>query len=441
MTSRTPDDASRPRSRRTIANGDRLAALGAAIDAKDGKRPVKGRHATPQRNPWIRRGVIGALVIALLGGGFVGGGYLYAQYEFSKIHKFSSAGEVAQLGGQPFNILEIGSDSRVGLTGSLAATTGANSVSGQRSDVVKIMHVDPIHQTITVLSIPRDTIMTLLANQATYGRFNRLNVNFGNGPALVAQTITANLGIPIAHTIVVSFAGLVNAADAIGGVHMYFPYPAHDPMSNLKVPTAGCHLITNAQALALTRSRHYYWYQNGQWNYDVTSDYGRIYRQDEFIKAFINQAKTMWNPLTINNLLAKLPQGISLDSNFSLNDLLALAYKFHGMNANAMSYYTLATAPGQSAALGDVLYVNEPSAQEQLVKIFGSQLLRPTAPPPNVSGATPMPPVITTTTTVAPVVTKTTTGAAAGTGATHAAPTTTTTQPVEGDQYFDPYPC
>jgi anionic cell wall polymer biosynthesis LytR-Cps2A-Psr (LCP) family protein len=41
---------------------------------------------------------------------------------------------------------------------------------------------------------------TLLANQALYGKFNRINVNFGNGPSLLAQTITANFGIPINHT-------------------------------------------------------------------------------------------------------------------------------------------------------------------------------------------------------------------------------------------------
>jgi len=107
----------------------------------------------------------------------------------------------------------------VGLSGYVAAQTGASTgqASGQRSDVVKIMHVNPANGTITVLSIPRDTVTTLLANQGLYGKANRLNVNFGTGPSLLAQTITANFGIPIAHTIVVGFAGIINAANAIGG--------------------------------------------------------------------------------------------------------------------------------------------------------------------------------------------------------------------------------
>jgi anionic cell wall polymer biosynthesis LytR-Cps2A-Psr (LCP) family protein len=48
-----------------------------------------------------------------------------------------------------------------------------------------------------MLSIPRDTMVTLLANQSLYGNYNRINVNYANGPSLLVQTITANFGIPI----------------------------------------------------------------------------------------------------------------------------------------------------------------------------------------------------------------------------------------------------
>ncbi len=432
----TPESRRSSETRRDLANAQRLAALGEAIDRKSGvttKAPRRGKRSTARRLV-ITGVVVVGLIVALLGGG-----YLYAQLKFASIPKLSSAGEVKTLGNQPFNILEIGSDSRVGLTGAEAAMTGAGTAAspgGQRSDVVKIMHVDPIRQTISTLSIPRDTMMTLLKNQAKYGNYNRINVNFENGPALVAQTITANLGIPIAHTIAVTFGGLVNAATAIGGVRMYFPYPARDMMSGLRIRHTGCQTINTTMALALARSRHYEWFEHGIWNTDVTSDYGRIYRQNEFIKAFISRAKSLWNPLTINNLLSALPQGISLDSNFTLNDLIALAYRFHGINPNAMSYYTLPVVGGHST-LGDVLFINEPLAEQQLVKIFGAQLERPTNPPPNTTGATPMPPVITVPKVVPvhhvvgtkkhPTVT------------VHHAPVTTTT--VEGDQWFDPVPC
>ncbi len=373
----------------------------------------------------------------------VGGGYLYTNYRFDQIPKIKVAGELPQLSGKPFNILEIGSDSRVGLTGKVAAATGGASVQGQRSDVVKIMHIDPAAGTITVLSIPRDTMVTLLANQSLYGNYNRINVNFANGPSLLAQTITANLGIPIQHVVVVSFAGLMNSVDAIGGIYLDFRYPAKDEYSGLNIKTTGCQLVTRFQALAVARSRHYEWYQNGVWNYDGTSDFGRIIRQDAFMRAMINRVRGLYNPLTINAFLSKVPQGITLDDNFTLSDLIEIAVKFHGMNPNAMLTYTLPTISGTNASVGDVLYVDQPAAQQMLVDLYGNTLLTPTNPPPNAELQTPMPPTVaatTSTTTTTTTITPKKSGKSKG--------TTTTTLPsnqVPGSTQaippYDPVPC
>ncbi|MHB8826875.1 MAG: LCP family protein, partial [Acidimicrobiales bacterium] len=327
---------------RALANEERLRALGEAVDRRAGVTPKKTRQKGSRRRRYV---IISGIVVVGLVVALIGGGYLYAQWRFSQISKVTVAGEVARLPGQPFNILSIGSDSRAGLTGLVARQSGATTgqATGQRSDVVKIMHVDPTAGTITILSIPRDTMVTLLANQSLFGRFNRINVNYGNGPSLLAQTITANFGIPISHVVQVNFAGLINAADAVGGVYLDFPYPAKDPYSGLKIRHAGCQLVTGFQALAVARSRHYYWYQNGQWNYDVTSDFGRIQRQNAFLRALLSRVKSIYNPLTLNSFLSKIPQGITLDQNFSLNELIGLAVKFHNLNPNAMKTYTLPT--------------------------------------------------------------------------------------------------
>ncbi len=434
-----------------VANARRLEALGQAIDGRpartSGRRRSRASRATPRsRSGWRRyRGLMitGAAVVVLIAA-VLGGSYFYGYYLFSKIHKVTVTGEVARVPGQPFNILEVGSDSRAGLSGAVDAQTGATtgSVSGQRSDVIKIMHVNPTTGTITVLSIPRDTVVSMLGTSVAhgFGQFNRLNTTlFTNNPSLLAQTITANFGIPINHTIVVSFAGIINATDAIGGVKMYFPYPAKDTMSGLFVPHAGCVTISNLQALALVRSRHYEWFQNGIWNYDVTSDYGRIYRQNEYIKAMVNRAKALYNPLTIASFLSKLPQGITLDSNFSYSELIGLAIKFHSINLGSLSQYTLATTPSTNPSLGAILTAVEPSTQQQLVKIFGSQLLRPTNPPPNAQFQVVAPPVITASAAAVTQSGTHSTGLSVSLAAASSAPVTTTT--VEGDQWFDPYPC
>ncbi len=352
----------------------------------------------------------------------------------------------------------IGSDSRVGLSGLTARQTGATSgqAAGQRSDVVKIIHVDPDAGTISMVSIPRDTMVTLLANQSLYGQFNRINVNFGNGPSLLAQTITANFGIPIHQTIVVSFAGLINAADALGGVYLDFPYPAWDPNSGLRILHPGCQLVQGFQALAVTRSRHFYYnvdhaktfpdlndsydqLYNLGWIYDGTSDFGRIDRQGDFLRAMVDQAKKLYNPFTINSFLSKLPEGITLDQSFSLNELIGLAVRFHSINANAILTYTLPTFAANNTALGDVLFVDQPYAQQQLVSIFGNELESPTNPPPNAALQSVAPPYVavtpsTTTTTTVPSTKK-----KHSTGTTTT--TTTTLNPTLSQPNFDPRPC
>ncbi|MFY9782155.1 MAG: hypothetical protein WAK12_01290, partial [Acidimicrobiales bacterium] len=249
-------------------------------------------------------------------------------------------------------------------------------------------------------------------------------------------------------TIIVSFAGVIDASDAIGGVYLDFPYPSWDPYSGLRILHPGCQLVEGFQALALTRSRHFYYntdhakvfpnvdaspgelYDTG-WQYDPTSDFGRIDRQDAFLRAVIDQSKKLYNPFKLNTFISKLTQGVTLDSTFTLDEMIGLAERFHGINANSIPTYTLPTVAVNNTALGDVLYVDEPAAQQQLVSIFGTQLEKPSDPPPNTDNQSAPPPYV--------AVTTTTTMPANKNGSSTS--TTTTTNPTLAVPAFDPTPC
>jgi LCP family protein required for cell wall assembly len=315
---------------------------------------------------------------------------------------------------------------------------GAGSVSGQRSDVIKIMHVDPTKHTVTLVSIPRDTLVTLLANQSLYTNYNKINVNYGNGPQLLVRTIEANFGIPISHVVQVSFGGLINMAQAVGGVYMDFKYPSRDLSAQLHIRHPGCQLLTGWRPLAVVRSRHYQWFQNGVWNDDPLSDISRIQRQDAFLRALMNAVKTKYSISNINSLINAVPQGIAIDSTFGYNEMLGYAYDFRNFTSADLRTYTLPTYdPGHEiASYGDVLLVQEPAAQKLLVKVFGNEIFKATNPPPDenlhplVIPNVPVP-VATTTTTVAHKHHKT---KKPSTG------TTTTTWPADYATY-NPIPC
>ena len=214
-------------------------------------------------------------------------GYGYYRYEWSKIQTAKCAACTAAVDGAPYNVLVIGSDTRVG-----------------ESDTIKIIHVDPQTGTASTLSIPRDTFVTLSGVPAAAGvsTMNKINSAFASGPndpdpngtganGLVT-TIQNTFGIPINHWIVVNFYGLMDAVTALGGVSMNVPYPIRDygdcnangvdsNCTGLDIQTTGCQTLTGTEALALSRSRHFEWYQNGEWNSDLSSDIGRIEQPGE----------------------------------------------------------------------------------------------------------------------------------------------------------------
>jgi LCP family protein required for cell wall assembly len=377
----------------------------------------------------VLTGLVGLVVVALL---VAGGSYGYLQYRFDQLTKVKIPSVVPRVSGQPFNMLVIGSDSRVGESSS--AFGSSSVVTGQRSDVLMIWHVDPATKQITVMSIPRDTLVSMDGDQSDLGTFNRINSAYNEGPNLLVQTIEDNFGIPINHVVQVDFAGFQGAVNALGGVWMDFPYPAKDAYSGLDITTPGCQLLNGTEALAVARSRHYYYYADGYWQYDGTSDFGRIQRQDAFLRAMINAAKSKTNPLTINAFLGSLPQGLVIDDSFSLDELIGLAATFRDFNPAALVTETMPTTSiGYVSPWGDILFVDQPAAQQMLVSIFGAQLTAPTTPPPDTSLESVPPPTVTPTSTP-PATT-------AAHGAAGSAVTTTTAAPAAAPPSFDPTAC
>ncbi len=414
------------------ANEKGLRQLGASVDAA---QPVGGRRSKRTRRSgkpkWsARRKVLtAAIAVVLLAVLVVGTSWGYLVYRFDQLTKEHISAEQQAQAGQPFNMLVIGSDSRVGEG---TAFGSASQVTGQRSDVLMIWHVNPATKSIQVLSIPRDTLVSMVGpNVSSFGTFNRINSSFNGpqGPNLLVETIEKNFGIPINHVVQVDFAGFQGAVNALGGVYLDFNYPARDAYSGLDITTPGCQLLNGTQALAVARSRHYEYYADGYWQSDGSSDFGRIHRQDAFLKALIKAAESKVNPATINAFIGSLHEGIVIDDQWTATGLLGLALDFHSFDPSALQTQTLPTmSNGYVSPWGDVLFVDQPAAQQMLTSIFGNQLTEPTSPPPNTSLEQVPPPVVTTTTAPPPP--------AGGSSSTTAPPTTTTTVPS-----FDPTAC
>ena len=364
----------------------------------------------------------------------VGVGYGYIQYRFHQVSKVSVKHLKSAPVGKPFNVLLIGSDSRVGQSSSDASHFGSATVqTGQRSDVVKILHVDPATGAVRVLSIPRDTVVAVAGDTSQIGKYNRINATYNAGPDQLVQTIESDFGIPISHVVQLDFEGFRGAVDAIGGIWLNFPYPAKDVQTGLDITTAGCQHVNGGYSLAVARSRDYEYYNNGYWQYDGTGDYGRIVRQNAFLKALINQAESKYNPLTLNAFIGSVVQGVTIDSTFNVAVLISLAREFHQFSSSSLVTATLPTYESDSAVfgyLGAVIYVQQPDADQVIAQFLGQAPEPILTPPPDPYGSP-----ATTTTTVAG--SGGTTPATNGTSSSGSSSTTTTTTLPD----FDPTPC
>ena len=415
----------------TLSRRERREAAEASPAATSAPTKPTKRKKKAKRT-WLDWVLLAACVIVALALVGVGSGYFYVTYRFSQVTKVTVKHLKKAPVGLPFNVLLIGSDSRADVSAADQTHLGNESTAGgQRSDVVKIVHIVPATGQVSILSIPRDTVITVAGDTSQIGKYNRINATYNNGPDQLVQTIENDFGIPIEHVVQINFEGFRGAVDALGGINLDFPYPAKDAYTGLDITSPGCQHLNGGYALAVARSRHYEYEKDGEWLYDGTSDFGRIQRQNAFLKALINQAETKYNPLTLNAFIGSVVQGVTVDSTFSVSDLISLARQFHTFASSSLATATLPTysaASNEFASLGDVLYVQQPQATQVITQFLGESPDAAPTPPPGPYGVVP-----TTTTTVPPATTPT-----HGSTPSTTAPSATTTT-IETD--FDPTPC
>jgi LCP family protein required for cell wall assembly len=244
-------------------------------------------------------------------------------------------------GSQPAqNLLIVGSDSRAGLEGE--GFGDPNEVGGQRSDVIMLVHVDPKDGTATLVSIPRDTWVTL-----DNGRKGRINESFARGADGVIKTVTANFGIPVNHYLEVDFAGVRDIVNSVGGVTVFLYYPARDRLSGLDVG-GGCQHLDGDQGLAYVRARHFESFVDGKWVTDPTGDIGRINRQQDFVRrlAATALADVGSNPLKANSIGNSILAALKRDPGFSAQDAFDIAGALQDINTGAVPMTQIPTRLG-----------------------------------------------------------------------------------------------
>jgi LCP family protein required for cell wall assembly len=325
-----------------------------------------------------------AVVAALVAGALVA----YAKYRsyWDSIQRVDVAGLV---GRQPpklnnaENILLIGSDTRVhqrGIGGSQGLTPG------QRSDTLMLLHISPGHHRITVVSIPRETMVPILSCAASDGTTGQqaepgqelINapLNFG-GPACTWKTFEAVTHIHVDHFVQLDFTGFEKIINDLGGVNVCLPVNVDDPLSGLNLP-AGVHHVFGREALAFWRTRE---------DLGDGSDLERITR-DQYLMAGLVQgivhSGLLSSPGELLKVVGDATDAMATDTGLDQDAMLQIGESLRGVTAGSVQLITAPNVPWPANA-NDVEF-RQPQANELFSTIQHDTVLpkakkKPTAPP------------------------------------------------------------
>jgi LCP family protein required for cell wall assembly len=215
------------------------------------------------------------------------------------------------------NLLLTGSDTRTGQAGFQDKADLRGSSGTGNNDVTMVLHLSADHQHATVISIPRDLLINIpscprangsVAGPATNAMFNTTLSRGGLGCTVLAtEKLT---GLDIQYAAEISFDGVIQMSNAVGGVQVCLATNLADKYVGLYLP-AGEQTIQGSAALAFLRSRH---------GVGDGSDLGRISDQQLFMSSLMRKltsAGVLSNPITLYELANAAVKNMQLSDTLS----------------------------------------------------------------------------------------------------------------------------
>ena len=276
-------------------------------------------------------------------------------------------------GKERLNVLLVGIDQR------------GNSASFN-TDTLIVASVDPVNGTVTMFSIPRDTVDFPVPADAqrlygaTYG--NKINSYyasasrhpdiFPDGPMPALREMLGNFyGMEIEYSLMVNFTGFQEIVDALGGVRV----TARNPVSDDSYPLgagryarihvlAGVHAMDGQEALIYARSRH------------GSSDFDRAARQQQVISAIRAQSDMAAITRSLPSLAAALKD--SLKSDFPQQDLPLLLDLIAQIDSGSIRSIVFTPPTYQTVGSDDRGYIITPDVAKIRAAVLQAFTAQPT---------------------------------------------------------------
>lgn len=326
------------------------------------KQPQDPRPPRKRRKIWRWLFVIIFILILVVG--------IFFARALSNVHKsvnsmqrsahITKARDVKEVikSGKPFSMLVLGTD-----TGALQRDrTGL-------TDSMMLITVNPKLKTTTMMSIPRDIMMSISGAENTFPQ--KLNAAFpiaGVGAAML--TLQNYLNVPIDFYVLANMGGLEKLIDQVGGVKIASPLtftytPEADTTPETYKFVKGQEQFEYAKdgkdfktfttmdgnaALSFSRMRYD----------DPQGDYGRQLRQRLVLKALLKKSASI-STLFNSEFMASISKNVETDINY--NELIKVAQKYMAATKNQESDYL----HGVDDTYDGVSYQMVPESEKQRV--------------------------------------------------------------------------
>ena len=228
-----------------------------------------------------------------------------------------------------------------------ARCTGADS-EGTLNDVNLLVHVSQEPRRITVVSFPRDLMIPIPectdedGNTTSAMSKQPLNTAYTDGGLnCVVKTISELTDQEIQFAASVTFGGVIEITNAIGGVDVCLASPIKDRYTGLDM-AAGTHTVEGLQALQFLRTRH---------GVGDGSDLGRIGNQQQYMSSLARK-------MISGEVLGNVPVMLKL-ANTALNNLEAST----SLANNPMTLVQIALAV-KEVPFEDIVFVQYPNATD-----------------------------------------------------------------------------
>ncbi|WP_051450352.1 LCP family protein [Actinospica robiniae] len=264
-----------------------------------------------------------------------------------------------QFGRTAMNILLLGNSAR--LDAADCHLGGACDDTESTADTLMVMHVAADRSNMTIMSIPRDSIVDLPScAHATRGL---MNAALSGGPSCAVQAVNDLTGLTIDHFIEIDMSGVVTMSNALGGVPVCVTNNIYDSYSHLKLPK-GTSVIQGQQALAWLRTRHAF-----------PDERYREQAQHMFLAALFRKLsanESLTHVSTLYSVADAATKSLTVDPKLSsITSLLSLAQELGKVPANRITMLSVPTDDysGTNAAWKEQLQFSQPAADQMFAAI------------------------------------------------------------------------